>query len=1528
MRFKKIQALVLSFFLWVITSLPFGEGWGGAFAQQNYPIQLNVQLIPPYSGYLPDYATAGNEKLKVILLQKDLTQPMYNVRLAMKLEGNGYTISTKPFFKGQPISLQAGVPLEISGSDIYDFLNSVNLDFSGLNKNTYEQGQALPEGYYSICFTAYDYNSPTPTQVSNQSCAQAWMTLSDPPFLYMPICGSTVQTNTPQNVVFGWSPMNTGSPNSANQTEYIFELWETRPNNNANPNNIVLSAPPVQTYTTDFTTYNYGMTETQLIAGMQYIWRVRAHDKSNRDLFKNQGYSQICTFVYGSIYDGLNLNLTANSKGTSYRQGKVWWNGLSVFTQYTIQYRKVNGATSTWFTAYSTTPELKINDLEENTAYEAKVQGMANDGYIGPWSNTTTFTTPKKPVIACGDQIVPEPGQAIVPLAFATQGMRFKAGLFEVLVTSVQGGAGYFSGTGKVFVPMFGSLLNVTFDNVFVDDNQTVLSGNFYAVTKGVTNWMHDYDVTTAEDNAVTVPGSISGVSVNDSQYCYTTTVNGTSTQSCAPIPPNTNVVVIRDDNGNQYTIQVIPAPPTVTGPTNYLNNTTDDLQICDSLTVTFEASTNQAFGFDKKEYTAYIPNYEVYTTPSNKKYFIPYKSIGEGQTDEVFANIQINNFNASKLSFKTQNGTVLNATNQGTNQYVVSNIPAAANCVYAYYNNKKVGKLNIVSLKPITKKVVIVPVNGASNTITASLLNGVFKQANVAWTLTTASSFTFDLGADGLQEADATLLAKYSAEMRALRDAYKQANSNYDKDAYYIFVVPNFSIAQLKGYMVRGRALGFVTANATIKEIAHELAHGAFGLEHTFPKLEQSSSNNLLDYGAGTQLTKLQWDEMQNPSATTNWNDSEEDGAALNPSCFFDVSDKYLYAPNGHLFKAPALSKLNYILSSYMVEGFVYGLNVGAKNYFADIPILNGVQNANDFYGFKTEDGELLPLTYVSSATSAYFPYKSGNIIKLYQVANAQIPIGSNVNVQDLNAGTFFNQLLSSNSANVSISCNCNAQLSVDQIQLLNKYKNFNVTIETYVYDQGNLITLLPDGKKYIRKYAQTQFDNLKNLLKQGKLDDKEALIFEKTASGYSLSVNYGNNVNAKYGGITAKDNSELALEKVLNRYLKDKQNLGLQHSEQESQVFEDGKKISIKQSNIWDLVCNSIKAGKELIEQAEIKPHYWNSTDAGYANNWVNTPPLLSGVGNGVIEEIKEIPQLVFLTADIATNKQTRDKIWEGFKGLTLDKVKTAASSTLNNWTDTYAQGGDPAWHQGGKDGVMVFSMLTPMGFIKNADDALSKNTDDVVGSVRKKSDNLLWKTFLEDPIVISKKNEVVNSNLPTQFPNLSIDELTAIKVYTSDQMKNGAKIYKTLNDELRAGNLNEFNKGLNDLMNNGLNKLPEHNGNVFRGVYGQEATTAKTWIVDQEIQFKDFKSSSTNKQLAAFEFSQKYNGDVIYEIIGAKGCNICSIACIPNEMEVLLKSNLKFKIKNITPNHMIYDLSMDNPTPFTKIVLELTP
>ncbi len=165
--------------------------------------------------------------------------------------------------------------------------------------------------------------------------------------------------------------------------------------------------------------------------------------------------------------------------------------------------------------------------------------------------------------------------------------------------------------------------------------------------------------------------------------------------------------------------------------------------------------------------------------------------------------------------------------------------------------------------------------------------MNTIYKQANVNWTFKEQSCFNYDLGTNGLDAADATLMSKYSAEMRALRDAYRKYDSTYDKEAYYLFVVKNFSDPNQKGYMVRGRAVGFISQSATVKEIAHELGHGAFGLEHTFPKVKQSSSTNLLDYGTGAVLTKKQWEEVHSSMPIFNWLDGEEDAAMLSTEYF-----------------------------------------------------------------------------------------------------------------------------------------------------------------------------------------------------------------------------------------------------------------------------------------------------------------------------------------------------------------------------------------------------------------------------------------------------------------------------------------------------------------------------------------------------------------------------------------------------------------------------------------------------------------
>ncbi len=858
---------------------------------QIYPVQLSAQLIPPYSGYLPDYADPSSEKLKIILQFNDFTTPQYNIRLKLEIKGNGFTLVTKQLFNPPPINLQSGVPLLLSGADLAPYLNSNNLDFIGINQSQYEQRMALPEGYYSVCVKAYDYYNPGNIQVSNESCSQAWFTLSDPPFLNLPQCGKNVTPQTPQNILFQWTPMHMSSPNSAANTEYEFALWEVRPDSSANPNQVVLSTAPIFSTTTNLTLLNYGIAEPPLNIYMKYVWRVRAKDITGRDWFKNTGYSQICTFVYGDLQSVLGnaLNLTLSAEGITHRLGKCTWNTQNIYTKYLLQVRKTG--TQNWFDYNCTTGFEKINNLEPNTTYEARVRG---EGAItGEWSNTATFNTNSEPNYSCNDQTQYADVLAAQPLPAhkASIGLIIQTGQFEVITTQINpsGPPGWYSGKG--YAKVFGALpLAVQFNNIFIDDNNRHQQGVIQALTNGINNWLHEWDIKDAEENATYVNGSIDSIKINGNQICVK--IQGKISDSCFAFPPNQNVVVVRDDNGNQWTVTVNPPPPTITGPTNYNQYSNDELSASDSAIVVFEKSPAQVYGFDEKKYTAWTNNYELIKLRNGKNYFVPYKSVKEFSNDEVYAKIRIKGFAESKLSFKTENNFELQKSKLADTTYKIT-VPYQYKSVYAWYDGKKVGKLNVVSLKTIAKKLVIVPV-GNANVSTTNLqtdLNKIFGQANVSWNVTAKPAFTFNLGNDGLKSADATLMSKYSEEMRALRDAYKQATPDYDKEAYYVFVVNNFDEPSLKGYMVRGRALGFVASTSSATEssrlIAHELAHGAFGLEHTFPAIGKNTSQNLLDYGNGTELGKVQWEEMQNPRPFPSWNDDEDDAAMMESEYF-----------------------------------------------------------------------------------------------------------------------------------------------------------------------------------------------------------------------------------------------------------------------------------------------------------------------------------------------------------------------------------------------------------------------------------------------------------------------------------------------------------------------------------------------------------------------------------------------------------------------------------------------------------------
>ncbi len=505
-------------------------------AAQSYPVQLNLQLLPPFSGYLPDYGAPGNDNFRVLVLFTDFSYASYDLKLKIRIEGQGITLQSQSWYFAGPFTVTPGVPQLLSGSDLSGLVNGNHLDFSGITRAQYDQRKVLPEGFYTITVTAYDYANPLPVQVSNEAVTQAWMVINDPPYLNLPACNSTVQPLTPQQVTFSWTAMNLASPSSAPGSEYTFELWEIFPANQS-PGNIIASTAPIFSVTTSQTMFNYGIAEPPLVVGREYVWRVRAQDLEGRELFRNNGFSQFCTFSYGSTLSllGNMANIELHAQALTHRQARCWWDSLSVYETYRLEFRKT-GSTN-WFPLITSRAAVRIPDLEPNSDYEARVTGFFPGGNAGPLSNTVTWHTPLQPVYNCGDQSPPPALPNFHPLTQANPGMTWQVGQFEMSVVSLDNPVntgGWYSGLGKITLP-FGPAVACSFSAVMIGEDHVMYAGEVRAITDGITQWMTQYTM---------------------SQFQYDTSYFCNCTIDSLYVNANGDVVII-DANGNATIVDI-----------------------------------------------------------------------------------------------------------------------------------------------------------------------------------------------------------------------------------------------------------------------------------------------------------------------------------------------------------------------------------------------------------------------------------------------------------------------------------------------------------------------------------------------------------------------------------------------------------------------------------------------------------------------------------------------------------------------------------------------------------------------------------------------------------------------------------------------------------------------------------------------------------------------------------------------------------------------------------------------------------
>ena len=133
------------------------------------------------------------------------------------------------------------------------------------------------------------------------------------------------------------------------------------------------------------------------------------------------------------------------------------------------------------------------------------------------------------------------------------------------------------------------------------------------------------------------------------------------------------------------------------------------------------------------------------------------------------------------------------------------------------------------------------------------------------------------------------------------------------------------------------------------------------------------------------------------------------------------------------------------------------------------------------------------------------------------------------------------------------------------------------------------------------------------------------------------------------------------------------------------------------------------------------------------------------------------------------------------------------------------------------------------------------------------------------------------------PWQKAGLKREEAATVHNYTDLG-------YQKLNKQLRNPPPDSRIKAKQALLDSALSKLPDHKGEVFRGV-----DKKMNFEVGAVVKDGGFSSSSPNKDIATINFS----GGTLFKIKSKTGKNITDMSRFRSESEVLFKSGTGFKV-----------------------------
>ena len=212
---SRLFTLILTIFL----------GWAeSGIAQRFYPVHAVIQVVPPVSNVLSEYAVVGKDRLIISLINRDTEHHSLRVRLRLRLRvGNWFSFESGAVGNYPSFTLEPNEPLRLSSSEIAPYFTPEQARQTGQL-----EGGKLPTGQAEFSVQVVEETTGRP--LSDWHSTRAWVEHKKPPLLIAPIEGAQINIHDPLQLLFRWLPRH----QDLTDTEYELVLKEL-PDNGASP---------------------------------------------------------------------------------------------------------------------------------------------------------------------------------------------------------------------------------------------------------------------------------------------------------------------------------------------------------------------------------------------------------------------------------------------------------------------------------------------------------------------------------------------------------------------------------------------------------------------------------------------------------------------------------------------------------------------------------------------------------------------------------------------------------------------------------------------------------------------------------------------------------------------------------------------------------------------------------------------------------------------------------------------------------------------------------------------------------------------------------------------------------------------------------------------------------------------------------------------------------------------------------------------------------------------------------------------